>query len=79
VHLIQNSAISFSICVDDKYGNMNRLYDELHGKFAVTFNENVSLYTVRHFTTASAEQLEKGKNVLLKQFSKETMQIVAKE
>lgn len=79
VHLIQNSAISFSVCVDDKYNNMNRLYDELHEKFAVTFNENVSLYTVRHFNEESSKKLEKNKVVLLKQFSRETMQIVAKE
>jgi aspartate kinase len=78
VHLIQNSAISFSVCVDDKYGNMNRLYDELHEKFAVTFNENVSLYTVRHFNEESSKKIEKDKTVLLKQFSRETMQIVAK-
>lgn len=79
VHLIQNSAISFSVCVDDKYNNMNRLYDELHEKFAVTFNENVSLYTIRHYNEQSAQKIEKNKTVLLKQFSRETLQIVAKE
>ncbi len=79
VHLIQNSAISFSVCVDDKYHNLNRLYEELHEKFSVTFNENVSLYTVRHFNEESAKKIEKNKVVMLKQFSRETMQIVAKE
>jgi aspartate kinase len=79
VHLIQNSAISFSVCVDDKYHNLHRLYEELHEKFSVTFNENVSLYTVRHFNEESSKKLEKNKVVMLKQFSRETMQIVAKE
>ena len=79
VHLIQNSAISFSVCVDDKYNNLHRLYEELHEKFAVTFNENVSLYTVRHFNEESSKKIEKNKVVMLKQFSRETMQIVAKE
>jgi aspartate kinase len=79
VHLIQNSAISFSVCVDDKYNNLHRLYEELHEKFSVTFNENVSLYTVRHFNEESAKKIEKNKVVMLKQFSRETMQIVAKE
>ena len=79
VHLIQNSAISFSVCVDDKYHNLHRLYEELHEKFSVTFNENVSLYTVRHFNEESSKKIEKNKVVMLKQFSRETMQIVAKE
>lgn len=79
VHLIQNSAISFSICVDDKYLNKDRLFEDLQVKFAVNFNENVSLYTVRHFNETSSKKLQEGKTVLLKQFTRETMQIVAKE
>ncbi len=79
VHLIQNSAISFSICVDDKFGNFNALNQTLSGKFSVSYNENVSLYTIRHFDEKAAKVVEKDKQVLLKQVSRETMQIVTKE
>ena len=79
VDLIQNSAISFSICVDDKFGNFNQLKTILSKKFAVTYNENVSLYTIRHFDEKAAKMVEKNKEVLLKQVSRETMQIVTKE
>ncbi|HOD11190.1 MAG TPA: aspartate kinase, partial [Flavobacterium sp.] len=47
--LIQNSAISFSVCVEDKFGNFNELKAILSKKFKVSYNENVSLYTIRHF------------------------------
>ncbi|HMK06829.1 MAG TPA: aspartate kinase [Flavobacterium sp.] len=79
VSLIQNSAISFSICMEDKFGNFNELKNILSKKFKVFYNENVSLYTIRHFTDKAAHTVEDGKVVLLKQVSRETMQIVTKE
>jgi len=79
VSLIQNSAISFSVCVDDKFGNFSELKSILAKKFKVTYNENVSLYTIRHFTEKSANAVAQGKEVLVRQVSRETMQIVTKE
>jgi aspartate kinase len=79
VSLIQNSAISFSVCIEDKFGNFNDLKNILSKKFKVTYNENVSLYTIRHFNEKAAQMVEQGKTVVLKQVSRETMQIVTKE
>ncbi|CAM4039707.1 aspartate kinase [Flavobacterium branchiophilum] len=76
VSLIQNSAISFSICVEDKFGNFNDLKNILSNKFKLNYNENVTLYTIRHFDEAAAQMVEQDKEVLLKQISRETMQIV---
>lgn len=79
VTLIQNTAISFSICVEDKFGNFPELKTILSKKFQVTYNDNVSLYTIRHFDEKSADAVAKGKDVLVKQISRETMQLVTKE
>ncbi|MEZ4877015.1 MAG: aspartate kinase [Flavobacterium sp.] len=79
VSLIQNSAISFSVCVEDKFGNFNELKSILSKKFKVSYNENVSLYTIRHFDEKAAKMVEKDKTVLLKQISRETLQMVTKE
>jgi aspartate kinase len=79
VNLIQNSAISFSVCIEDKYGNFNALKTSLSKKFLISFNENVSLYTVRHFNQEASEIVEKNKTVLLKQISRGTLQVVTKE
>lgn len=78
VHMIQNSAISFSVCVDDMYRNLEKLLQHLRARFRVTCNENVSLYTIRHYNDASVKQIETGKNVLLKQLTQKTVQIVTK-
>ena len=79
VNLIQNSAISFSVCIEDKFGNFQSLKNILSKKFKVSYNENVSLYTIRHFSDQAAHIVEENKVVVLKQISRETMQIVTKE
>ncbi len=79
VSLIQNSAISFSVCVDDKFGNFAELKNVLSKKFKVTYNDNVSLYTIRHFNDKSEATVTTGREVLVKQTSRETLQIVTKE
>jgi aspartate kinase len=79
VSLIQNSAISFSVCIDDKFGNFTALKSILSKKFKISYNENVSLYTIRHFDEKASQIVEKNKVVLLKQVSRETMQIITKE
>ena len=79
VSLIQNSAISFSVCIEDKFGNFSDLKSILSKKFKVSYNENVTLYTIRHFDEHAAKMVESDKEVLLKQISRETMQVVTKE
>jgi aspartate kinase len=51
----------------------------LSKKFKVDFTEDVTLYTIRHFNENAAQTVEENKTVLLKQVSRETMQIVTKE
>lgn len=78
VDVIQNSAISFSVCIDNIYNNHEKLLQHLKAKFNVTYHDNVSLYTIRHYTDAAIKSLEKDKTVLLKQLTQETVQIVTK-
>ncbi len=79
VDLIQNSAISFSVCVDNKFGKLQDLLEVLKKKFKVVHHENVSLYTIRHFNEEAIKSLENGREVLLEQRGKETIQLVVKE
>ena len=76
VDLIQNSAISFSVCVFDKFGKIEELLNELRGRFQVDHKPNVSLYTIRHFQPESATFLLRKHELLLEQRTQETMQLV---
>ncbi|MCB0373933.1 MAG: aspartate kinase [Muricauda sp.] len=76
VDLIQNSAISFSVCLDNKFKGLPALLEELKRKFKVVCHEDVSLYTIRHFDDQAVKSLQNGKSVLVEQRGKETVQLV---
>ena len=78
VNLIQNSAISFSLCIEDNFNNLDRLMAKLESKYKVKYNENLTLYTIRHFDEKAMRMLENDAEVLLKQRSRETAQIIVK-
>ena len=76
VDLIQNSAISFSVCVYDKYSRLKELISILKATFKVECTENVSLFTIRHFNENSSGEILKNNTLLLEQRTKETLQLV---
>ena len=76
VDVIQNSAISFSVCIDNIFDNLEKLIQHLKAKFNVSYHENVNLYTIRHYNDEAIKLLEADKTVLLKQLTQETVQIV---
>lgn len=78
VDLIQNSAISFSVCVDNRFKRLEELLPILKKQFKIAYHEGVSLYTIRHFDTAAIQQLQNGHEILLEQRAKETLQLVVK-
>ncbi|MDF4221025.1 aspartate kinase [Maribacter huludaoensis] len=78
VDLIQNSAISFSVCIDNKFGGLEKLLQQLKSRFKVAHHENVSLYTIRHFDNKALETLQNGHELLLEQRGTETVQLVVK-
>ena len=78
VDLIQNSAISFSVCINDKYHNVETLLHNLRARFDVQYTPNVALYTIRHFEDNSATSLLKSNELILEQRTETTLQLVMK-
>ena len=76
VDVIQNSAISFSVCVQDKYRNMDALLLSLRSRFDVKHTPDVSLYTIRHFEENSAKILLSTHELVLEQRTATTLQLV---
>ena len=76
VNVIQNSAISFSVCIDDKFNNFDAFYNELKKEFKIDVQKAVDLYTVRHFDEKAIQTIEAKGQSLLTQVNKETSQIV---
>ncbi|MBP5413268.1 MAG: aspartate kinase [Bacteroidales bacterium] len=78
INLMQNSAISFSICVDDKY-NMPDLIEELQTEFFVKYNTDMELYTIRHYDKNSIAEITRKGEVLLEQKNRSTVQYVIRK
>jgi len=74
----QNSALSFTVCIDNDDMKFEELIKALEASFKVRYNENVTLYTIRHYNSDILEKTLEGKIVILEQLSRSTAQIVVK-
>ena len=77
VNLMQNSAISFMICVDNDLHKIPQLIENLKAFFKVLCNENLSLFTIRHYTDESVQLFLQDKEVVLEQKSNDTIQLIS--
>ena len=78
VDLIQNSAISFSVCVYDKFDRLDELLSNLKAVFRVECIENVNLFTIRHFNQNSCDEILKNNQLILEQRTEDVIQLVVK-
>ena len=78
VNLIQNSAVSITVCVNQINGQVYKVIDELKKDFEVRFNEDVELVTIRYYNQEAINKMTRGRKVLLEQMSRLTAQLVLK-
>ncbi|MEO0310559.1 MAG: hypothetical protein RIQ89_216 [Bacteroidota bacterium] len=79
INLMQNSAISFSICIDHDADKTAMLITTLQKDFKILYNSQLQLITVRHYYPSTIEQLIKGRTIIIEQRSRHTAQLVVKE
>ena len=76
VDVIQNSAISFSVCFFDKYNKIKELIKNLEGKYKIDMHKNVSLFTIRHFDEKSIKKISNNRKLLLEQRTEKTVRLI---
>lgn len=76
ISLMQNSAISLALCLEDKYGLIEDLMQEVRINFNAEVVKDVSLFTIRNANLEDLNKFYAGKNILLEQISKKTIQVV---
>ena len=77
IDLMQNSAVAFSVVVDDA-PRSRELINELGKDYEVRYNDGCELVTVRHFDEATLAKLTDGREVLIEQRSRNTARFVVK-
>ncbi|MBP7808770.1 MAG: aspartate kinase [Bacteroidia bacterium] len=76
IHLMQNSAISFSVCIDEETAKTENLIQELQKEFKVLYNSGLELLTIRNYDQQTINKLIENKTVLMEQRSRNTVQMV---
>lgn len=76
INLMQNSAISFTVCVDNKGEEIERLRDELSIHYNIRTNEKAELITVMYYNDEAIREAVGDKEVLMEQRTRLTVQFV---
>jgi len=78
INVMQNSAISFSICVDFRDQKILKLIQELSKNFEVYYNTGLTLITIKNYDAASFREYRSKAGVILEQSSRSTLQVLVK-
>ena len=79
VNLIQNSALTFSVCFDQNDYVLPRLIEALQQDYNVKYNNDLQLITIRHYTQETIENLNKKGRILIEQKNRVTLQCLIEE
>ena len=75
-NMIQTSALMLSFCFDSDNDKLVSLLQSLSDSFKVRYNENLHLYTIRHYRDGDEDNFLKDRKIYVKQGSRSTMQYV---
>jgi aspartate kinase len=77
-NLMQNSAISFSLCIDEGGEEMIGFIQQMQKDFKVRYNQNMELITIRHYNQPIIDNLIGNRKVYLEQKSRSTVQLLVR-
>jgi len=78
VNLVEASAVSIDVCVDDERSKVEALLSDLKAEYSAIYNENVELLSIRHYTAEAVERITKDREILVQQRTRSTVRFVVK-
>ncbi|VAW27736.1 Aspartokinase, partial [hydrothermal vent metagenome] len=76
INLMQNSAVSFSVCFDENREKLEAVLQSLKEEFILKYNEGLQLLTIRHDNGRLLQKLTQGKQIYLSQKNRTTLQVL---
>lgn len=76
INTMQNSAMTFSCCVDYDPFKVDKLIEQLSKDYKVLYNKDLQLITIRHYNDSIIKKITEGKTTLMEQRSRNTLQLV---
>ncbi len=78
INMMQNTAISFVICVNDIDDRVERFMEGIQEAYQTVLERGLELVTIRHYNKPTLKSLQDGKVILLDERSRNTVQMVTK-
>ncbi|MDX9812612.1 MAG: aspartate kinase [Bacteroidales bacterium] len=78
VNLVEASAVSINVCVDDERSRVEELLNDLRNDFSAVYNTGVELLSVRHYNDEALLRITSGREILLEQRTRSTARFVVR-
>ena len=79
VNMVEASAISIDVCIDDDRTRVESLIDDLKTEFTAAYNDNVEMLSIRHYTPEAIERITSGREMLLEQRTRSSVRFVVRK
>jgi aspartate kinase len=79
VNLVEASAVSIDVCVDDERIRVDALIADLKTEYNAIYNESVEMLSIRHYTAEAIDRITSGRNILLEQRTRSTVRFVVRQ
>jgi len=79
VNLVEASAVSIDVCIDDERAKVDSLIDNLKDEYSVVYNGNVEMLSIRHSTPEAICVISEGREILLEQRTRSTVRFVVRK
>lgn len=76
VNMMQNSALSFSLCIDNNEILLEAIRKSLGDTFLLRYNTGLQLITIRYYNQQIIDKIVDGRNIVLQQRSRNTAQLL---
>ena len=78
INMMQNSAVSFSVCFDEEQEKFQSLVNDLKKEFTLKYNLGLQLITIRYYNGELINELTAGKKIFLEQRTRTTVQMMVR-
>lgn len=76
INLMQNSALTFSFCIDNKEFKSKRIKELLNRDFILTFDSPLNLATIKNYTPDSFNKLPWNRSIIMEQKTANNYQVL---
>lgn len=76
INLMQNSALTFSFCIDNKEFKSRRIKELLNRDFILTFDSPLNLATIKNYTPDSFNKLPWNRTIIMEQKTSNNYQVL---